>query len=67
MDNPKKEPLKCWGSGEEHILRDYPQRQYNSRRVYNIQEATTIGPWLWKKANITEEKVKHELREKKVD
>jgi hypothetical protein len=26
-----------------------------------------VGPWLWKKTNITKEKVKHELRERKVD
>jgi hypothetical protein len=37
-NNPKKEPLKCWGCGEEHLLRDYPHRQQNSRKVYNIQE-----------------------------
>jgi hypothetical protein len=35
--------LKCWGCGEEHLLRDCPHRQQNSRRVYNIQEATTIN------------------------
>jgi hypothetical protein len=23
-DNPKREPLKCWGCGEEHVLRDCP-------------------------------------------
>jgi hypothetical protein len=23
-DNLKKEPLKCWGCGEDHKLRDYP-------------------------------------------
>jgi hypothetical protein len=22
----KKEPLKCWGCGEEHLLRDCPHR-----------------------------------------
>jgi hypothetical protein len=42
-DNPKREPLKCWGCGEEHLLRDCPHRQQNSRRIYNIQEATTIN------------------------
>jgi hypothetical protein len=26
-----------------------------------------VGPWLWKKENISEEKVKRELRERKVD
>jgi hypothetical protein len=42
-NNPKKEPLKCWGCGEEHLLRDCPHRQQNSRKVYNIQEATTVN------------------------
>jgi hypothetical protein len=35
--------LKCWGCGEEHLLRDFPHRQHNNRRVYNIQEATTVN------------------------
>jgi hypothetical protein len=42
-DNPKREPLKCWGCGEEHLLRDCPHRQQNSWRIYNIQEATTVN------------------------
>jgi hypothetical protein len=42
-DNPKREPMKCWGCGEEHLLRDFPHRQYNSRKIYNIQEATTVN------------------------
>jgi hypothetical protein len=42
-DNPKREPLKCWGCGEEHLLRDCPHRQQNSRNVYNIQKATTVN------------------------
>jgi hypothetical protein len=42
-DNPKREPLKCWGCREEHLLRDCPHRQQNSRRIYNTQEATTIN------------------------
>jgi hypothetical protein len=41
--NPKKEPLKCWGCREEHLLRDCPHRQQYSRKVYNIQEATTVN------------------------
>jgi hypothetical protein len=35
--------LKCWGCGEENLLRDCPHRQQDSRRVYNIQEATTVN------------------------
>jgi hypothetical protein len=42
-NNPKKEPLKCWGYGEEHLLRDYPHRQQNSQKIYNMQEATTVN------------------------
>jgi hypothetical protein len=34
--------LKCWGSGEEHLLRDFPHRQQNSRRIYNVQESTIV-------------------------
>jgi hypothetical protein len=43
IDNPKREPMKCWGCGEEHLLRDCPHRQQNSRKVYNIQEATIVN------------------------
>ena len=42
-DKPKKEPLKCWGCGEEHLLRDCPHWQQNSWRIYNVQEATTVN------------------------
>jgi hypothetical protein len=42
-DNPKREPLKCWGCGEEHLLRDCPHQQQNSQKIYNIQEATTVN------------------------
>jgi hypothetical protein len=41
-ESTKKEPLKCWGCGEEHMLRDCPHRQPNNKGVYNIQEATTV-------------------------
>jgi hypothetical protein len=42
-DNMKRETLKCWGCGEEHLLRDYLHRQQNPGRVYNVQEATTVN------------------------
>jgi hypothetical protein len=42
-DNRKREPLKCWGCGEEHLLRDYPYRKHNNRRVYNVQEDTIVN------------------------
>jgi hypothetical protein len=42
-NNPNKEPLKCWGCGEEHLVRDYPHRQQNSTRIYIVQEDTIIN------------------------
>jgi hypothetical protein len=35
--------LKCWGCGEEHLLREFPHQQQNRKRIYNVQEATTIN------------------------
>jgi hypothetical protein len=35
-DNTKREPLKCWGCREEHLLREFPHRQQNNKMVYNI-------------------------------
>jgi hypothetical protein len=42
-DNPKREAFKCWGCGEEHLLRDCPHRKPNNKRVYNVQEVTTVN------------------------
>jgi hypothetical protein len=42
-NNPKREPLKFWGCGEENLLRECPHRQQNSQRIYNIEEATTVN------------------------
>jgi hypothetical protein len=42
-DNTKREPLKCWGYGEEHLMEDCLHRKKNNGRVYNIQEATTVN------------------------
>jgi hypothetical protein len=42
-DNTKREPSKFWGCGEEHLMRDFPHRQHDNRRVYNIQKATTVN------------------------
>jgi hypothetical protein len=42
-NNPKKEPLKCWDCGGEHLQRDCPHRQQNSGKIYNMQEATTVN------------------------
>jgi hypothetical protein len=43
IDNTKRETLKCWGCGEEHLLRDFPHRQQENKRVHNIQEDTTFN------------------------
>jgi hypothetical protein len=42
-NNAKREPLKCLGCEEEHLLRDCPHRQHNNVGVYNIQEATIVN------------------------
>jgi hypothetical protein len=42
-DDKRREPLKCWGCREEHLLRDCPHRQQDNRSIYNIQEATTVN------------------------
>ena len=36
-----KEPLKCWGCGEPHLLRDYPHR--NVHMLMRDREATTVN------------------------
>jgi hypothetical protein len=43
IDNMKRETLKCWSCGEEHLLRDCPHRKKNPGRVYNVQEDTTVN------------------------
>jgi hypothetical protein len=40
---PKKGPLQCWGCGEPHILRDYPHRQHDNKRVYNVQGEAIVN------------------------
>jgi hypothetical protein len=39
-EEPKKEPLQCWGCGETHMLRDYPHRKHDGNKLYHVQEAT---------------------------
>jgi hypothetical protein len=41
--DPNKGPLKCWGCGEPHLLRDCPHRQHENQTVYNVQEVATIN------------------------
>jgi hypothetical protein len=40
---PKKGPLQCWGCGEPHLLRDFPHRKHDNRKVYNVQEETIVN------------------------
>jgi hypothetical protein len=42
-DNPKRKPLECWDCRGDHLRRDCPLRQQNSRKIYNMQEATTVN------------------------
>jgi hypothetical protein len=42
-DNPKRKPLECWDCRGDHLRRDCPLRQQNSRKIYNLQEATTVN------------------------
>jgi hypothetical protein len=45
-DNLKKEPLKFYGFGEDHRLRDYPHRQQNSKRIYISNNLPPSIMWL---------------------
>ena len=36
-----REPLKCWGCGEPHLLRDCPHR--NIQMIMRDREATTVN------------------------
>jgi hypothetical protein len=42
-DNLKKEPLKCWGCGENNRLSEFTHRQLKNKGVYNIQGSTIIN------------------------
>ena len=37
-----KPPLQCWGSGEAHYYKKFPQRTRNDT-VPNVQETSTVG------------------------
>jgi hypothetical protein len=43
VEEPKKGPLKCWGCGEAHMLRDCPHRKHEYKIVYHVQDATMIN------------------------
>jgi hypothetical protein len=42
-DNLKRKPLECWDCRGDHLRRDCPLQQQNSRKIYNMQEATTVN------------------------
>jgi hypothetical protein len=44
-DNPKREPLKCWGCGEEHLLRDCPHRQQTTREFTAFNKLPPSMMW----------------------
>lgn len=43
FSNQKKKSLKCWGCIEQHLLRDYPYKQHHGRKIFNVQDTTTIN------------------------
>ena len=43
MGDKPRDPLKCWGCVEEHLLKNYPHRNGSYNNVRNIQEVETIG------------------------
>jgi hypothetical protein len=42
-DNPRRKPLECWDCRGDHLRRDFPLRQPNSRKIYHMQKATTVN------------------------
>ena len=40
-----RDPLKCWGCGEPHLLRDCPH--WNIQMIMRDQEATTVNDIAW--------------------
>jgi hypothetical protein len=34
--------IKCWGCKEDHMYKYLPHREYGTRTMYTIQEATTV-------------------------
>jgi hypothetical protein len=38
-----REPLKCWGCGEPHLLRNCPYKNSANKTIQNIQEASIVG------------------------
>jgi hypothetical protein len=37
-----REPLKCWGCGEPHLLINCPFRNVPNKTIQNIQEASRV-------------------------
>jgi hypothetical protein len=42
LEEQKKGPLKCWGCGEAHMLREFPHRKNDTKRIYIFQEAIIV-------------------------
>jgi hypothetical protein len=42
-EETKKGTLQFWGCEEPHLLRDFPHRKHDSKRVYNVHGASTIN------------------------
>jgi hypothetical protein len=42
-EETKKGTLQFWGCEETHLLRDFPHRKHDSKRVYNVHGASTIN------------------------
>jgi hypothetical protein len=40
--NLSKQPIQCWGCGEYHMLRDFPQRDEKVRTGCNVQQSVRI-------------------------
>ena len=43
MGDKPREPLECFGCGEDHLLRKCPHMNGSSKQVHNIQEDETVG------------------------
>jgi hypothetical protein len=35
-------PIKCWVCKEDHMYKDFPHKEYKTKTMHNIQEATKV-------------------------
>ena len=42
-EREKREPLQCWGCGEDHFIRNFPHGNGSAKQVHNIQQDETIS------------------------